>query len=85
MGIEARFRLTSNLTFDLSCIQRCLKWKRFPTIHADPVDAIVNKSIKSLLQIDPDEKFLWYSPHSGFGNQLVAFRNALRAAGILNR
>ncbi|EPS71914.1 hypothetical protein M569_02845, partial [Genlisea aurea] len=31
------------------------------------------------------EKFMWYAPHSGFGNQLLEFKNALLIAAILNR
>lgn len=45
----------------------------------------LNDPFHHLLRFDSEERFLWYSPHSGFGNQLIAFRNALRAAGILNR
>lgn len=35
--------------------------------------------------IAPDEKFLFYAPHSGFSNQLGEFKNAILMAGILNR
>ncbi|XP_058104380.1 O-fucosyltransferase 30 isoform X2 [Magnolia sinica] len=31
------------------------------------------------------EKFLWYSPHSGFSNQLAEFKNAILFAALLNR
>ncbi|XP_021274578.1 uncharacterized protein LOC110409527 isoform X2 [Herrania umbratica] len=33
----------------------------------------------------PEEKFMWYAPHSGFSNQLSEFKNAILMAGILNR
>ncbi|KAK6935146.1 GDP-fucose protein O-fucosyltransferase [Dillenia turbinata] len=32
-----------------------------------------------------DQKFLFYAPHSGFGNQLSELRNAIVMAAILNR
>ncbi|KAK4844631.1 hypothetical protein QYF36_022524 [Acer negundo] len=32
-----------------------------------------------------DQKFLFYSPHSGFSNQLQEFKNAILMAAILNR
>ena len=38
-----------------------------------------------LLHSEPSEKFLYYPPHSGFGNQVIEFRHALRVAGLLNR
>eukprot|EP00271_Cylindrocystis_brebissonii_P003391 TRINITY_DN1430_c0_g1_i1.p1 TRINITY_DN1430_c0_g1~~TRINITY_DN1430_c0_g1_i1.p1 ORF type:complete len:595 (-),score=49.81 TRINITY_DN1430_c0_g1_i1:73-1857(-) len=45
----------------------------------------VSDALSKLLAVNPNEKFLWYSPHSGFGNQLIELRNALRVAGLLNR
>lgn len=41
--------------------------------------------VEKVTKIYENEKFLWYAPHGGFGNQMIAFRNALRLAGILNR
>ena len=36
-------------------------------------------------QVQPDEKFLSYLPHSGFHNQRIALENALVLARLLNR
>ncbi|KAA8522203.1 hypothetical protein F0562_012876 [Nyssa sinensis] len=48
-------------------------------------DSPLPKSHQYRLQQTLGEKFLWYTPHSGFSNQLSEFKNAILMAAILNR
>ncbi|GAA5930403.1 hypothetical protein JCM1841_006847 [Sporobolomyces salmonicolor] len=50
-----------------------------------PIDVPVRRSSPSPLVIDPSERFLAYSPHSGYHNQRISLENALTLAFLLKR
>eukprot|EP00271_Cylindrocystis_brebissonii_P013091 TRINITY_DN32677_c0_g1_i1.p1 TRINITY_DN32677_c0_g1~~TRINITY_DN32677_c0_g1_i1.p1 ORF type:complete len:561 (-),score=46.46 TRINITY_DN32677_c0_g1_i1:466-2148(-) len=56
-----------------------------PALSSRADKKFVEEVLHKLLEVKPQEKYLWYAPHSGFGNQMIAFRHALRMAGLLNR